>query len=445
MNQTVNKLAIFFGFFILIVFAVRIVPAQRTAKGKIIVAVTEARVRSAPSLNAKVLGATKLGTVYPIVGQRTGWYNISYNEGYSGWISATIVEPFDEARRGAIYQKLADKYLNREGLDFDTAAGEFRFLSNVQYEVANSNLEGELALKRLIALAAALDAIPLDKLDKDPFSAFAKNNDAEITYSEPAGQYFVRIDRFWDLRSKFAALPIAEEIAWNGSQTSLPGECEGYVPCHLYNIRETTAKYLEFYPNGKHSRESMQNLADYLQYIAEGANGSEQSGYYITPDPDDRAQLESHVSELRAIVSKSSNPLKSKILGFLDTIESGYQAGEENVEGLDEFWNAFRNAVIRKDKNAVAALTKVPLAMPFGQQSVKSKTDFLRRYDQIFFGETDAAKCFAYAKLSIEDGRYGVYCGFKNALNDESNKPIYYYFERSENLWRFVGLDNINE
>ena len=114
---------------------------------------------------------------------------------------------------------------------------------------------------------------------------------------------------------------------------------------------------------------------------------------------------------------------------------------------INAFWAQFKAAVIKKDKNAVASMTKFPLSMPFGQKSVRSKADLLRRYKQVFDGETDAAKCFEKAVLEKGDGenRYGVYCGFRNALDDENNKPIYYYFEKTKTGWKFAGLDNINE
>lgn len=409
----------------------------------IIVNVTEARVRNAPSLSAKVLGATKLGTVYTISGKRGTWYNISFTEGLNGWISATVVEPFDKTRNLSIYQKIAEKYINRRTLDFDTASELFDFLSNIRSEVVDTGAEPSLAYYRLVALAAALEAIPYDKIDKAPYKIFAAANENDVVYSEPAGQYFVNTERFWDLREKYSALPIAEEIAWKGSQINLPGECEGYVVCHLYGLRETTAKYLEYYPIGKHSKESLKNISEYLEYIAADANNSEDTGYYITSEPDDRVQLEEHVAQLREIVSKTSGPLKTKILGYLDQIETGYQPSDDSLADdpeFLEFWGRFKAAVIKKDKNAVAGMTKFPFSMPFGLQPIKTKAEFLRRYDTVFYGETDAAKCFVNAELT----NTGIYCGFKNALED-TNKPIKYYFENTPTGWKLAGLDNINE
>lgn len=126
---------------------------------------------------------------------------------------------------------------------------------------------------------------------------------------------------------------------------------------------------------------------------------------------------------------------------------SAVNARSAQSSDVNVFWKNFKTAVIKKDKNAVAAMTKFPLSMPFGQKSARSKAEFLHRYKQIFDGETDAAKCFEKAVLEKGDteNRYGVYCGFRNALDDENNKPIYYYFEKTKTGWKFAGLDNINE
>ena len=62
------------------------------------------------------------------------------------------------------------------------------------------------------------------------------------------------------------------------------------------------------------------------------------------------------------------------------------------------FWKKFSSAVIAGDKASVADMTKFPLSMPYLVKAVKNKEDFLRRYNEIFEGKANAAKCFASAK-----------------------------------------------
>ena len=62
------------------------------------------------------------------------------------------------------------------------------------------------------------------------------------------------------------------------------------------------------------------------------------------------------------------------------------------------FWKKFSSAVIAGDKASVADMTKFPLSMPYLVKAVKNKEDFLQRYNEIFEGKANAAKCFASAK-----------------------------------------------
>lgn len=110
------------------------------------------------------------------------------------------------------------------------------------------------------------------------------------------------------------------------------------------------------------------------------------------------------------------------------------------------FWKKFEAAVVAKDKSTVAEMTTFPLSMPAFQKKVKNREDFLRRYDQIFHGEANAAQCFASAKpKETSDRRYEIYCPFKETPKDLENAPIRFYFELTRTGWKFAGLDNINE
>ena len=110
------------------------------------------------------------------------------------------------------------------------------------------------------------------------------------------------------------------------------------------------------------------------------------------------------------------------------------------------FWKKFKSAVTAGDKAIVAEMTKFPLSMSYLQKTVKNKQEFLRRYDEIFEGEANAAQCFKSAEPDKEsDRRYGIYCPFKETPNDWENAPIRFIFELTKSGWKFVGLDNVNE
>jgi hypothetical protein len=110
------------------------------------------------------------------------------------------------------------------------------------------------------------------------------------------------------------------------------------------------------------------------------------------------------------------------------------------------FWKKFRSAVIAGDQATVAEVTKFPLSMPYEVKAVKNKEAFLRRYDEIFEGEANAAQCFQTGKPRKESTKhYEIYCPFKDTPNDWENAPMRFMFELTKGGWRFTGLDNVNE
>ena len=114
--------------------------------------------------------------------------------------------------------------------------------------------------------------------------------------------------------------------------------------------------------------------------------------------------------------------------------------GDSSVQ---EFWTRFKAAVIKGNKDAVAQLSQFPLGMPYGAAAVKTKAQLIKRYRQVFNGETNAAKCFGEARPVIDpDNRKRFTVGCKNAAGDE---VIVYNFVLTKAGWKFKSLDNINE
>ena len=77
------------------------------------------------------------------------------------------------------------------------------------------------------------------------------------------------------------------------------------------------------------------------------------------------------------------------------------------------------------DKAMVSEMTNFPLSMPYLVKAVKNKEDFLRRYNEIFNGESNAAQCFASAEPRKESARrYEIYCPFKDTPRTGKTHPF---------------------
>lgn len=178
--------------------------------------------------------------------------------------------------------------------------------------------------KRLLRLRTALGKIPPDKLDREPHKSFIKRNEKDIVYSDPAGQWFVRSDLFWALSKKYATLPIADDIAWAAAENPVPGECEGYVNCHVYVVADTYGRYLRSYPDGRSSKKALAKMTEYLGYIADDI--SDKKGNYEGPaEASDRAELAKTIGEMRAVLAGVSHAERAKVISQLDTIGGAFK------------------------------------------------------------------------------------------------------------------------
>ena len=115
----------------------------------------------------------------------------------------------------------------------------------------------------------------------------------------------------------------------------------------------------------------------------------------------------------------------------------------QNDSSVETFWSGFKTAVIKGDKDKVAQMSQFPIGMPYGVPAVKTKAQLIKRYRQVFKGETNAAKCFGEARPVIDpENRKRFTVGCKNAAGDE---VIIYDFVWTKAGWKFKSLDNINE
>lgn len=115
----------------------------------------------------------------------------------------------------------------------------------------------------------------------------------------------------------------------------------------------------------------------------------------------------------------------------------------QNDNSVDAFWGKFKQAVVKGDKARVADMTAFPVGMPYGVSAIKTRSQLLSRYQKVFHGETNAAKCFAGAKPHQEPNQpreFTIGCD-----NGSGQEVIIYRFVLTKTGWRFKSLDNINE
>ncbi|MGB8507268.1 MAG: SH3 domain-containing protein [Pyrinomonadaceae bacterium] len=285
------------------------------------------RVRVEPGVNAGEAGRLPLGTIVrelertpdrvKIGAAEDYWYRVAAPGGVEGWVFGALMTPFDSARRAEIYARLAGERLKLKGASFSDLTELMEFLDRAVKETAGRDRLAEFELLRLLALQKTLASIPFEKREEAPYAPWIKAQGESIVYSEPAGEWYVRSEQFWNLERKYHALPLAERIAWEASQIPLPGECEGYLPCHLYYEAETAGHYLKLYPRGAHTAQALDSISEMLAGVVEDLKGANHT--YEVPK-EDRATFHKQVTDLRAVLSRVTNAKAARTVKQLDEI-----------------------------------------------------------------------------------------------------------------------------
>src|SRR2546430_11060282 len=108
---------------------------------------------------------------------------------------------------------------------------------------------------------------------------------------------------------------------------------------------------------------------------------------------------------------------------LLCALMASVAGGASADDSMNAFWEKFKAAVIKGDKETVAALSAFPISMGYGMSSIKTKAQFMKNYKYIFANETNAAKCFRTAKPEMDKKRpneFLIGCPFaKDSGGDE--------------------------
>lgn len=327
-GNRLRRLTLFSAALLLLAAQAAVSPSfGQTPARKLIVTAAGARLRERPETAAAEAGRLQLGAVVDELERsaeksRVGsseefWHLVSAPGGARGWVFGGLIAPYDPARRDAVYLKLTNDRLANTSATFADLSELVRFLDRATREVKTRDALAELELSRLVALARSLAAMPFEQLNGQPYKSWTDERAKEVVYSEPAGQWFVNSNALWDLQGKYKDLPVAERMAWEASQTPLPGECEGYLPCYIYLESETNGRYLKLYPRGAHADAALAALAESLGHIVESFQ--EANSPYEVPR-EDRANFRKSVAALRAQLALVPAAKKARVMGQLDAI-----------------------------------------------------------------------------------------------------------------------------
>ncbi len=173
-----------------------------------ITVVSGTRLRVLPQTTSDEIARLPLGTVVLVLNQSAAkekigqiedfWYRVKTDDRKNGWVFGGLTAPFSPERREDIYLRIAADRLKSENKNFSEEVELYNFLTRAALEIRSPFVASELELSRLLALSNSLRAIPFNKGRQQPYANWLAVHEREVVYSDPAGMWLVRLERFWE-------------------------------------------------------------------------------------------------------------------------------------------------------------------------------------------------------------------------------------------------------
>ncbi len=205
---------------------------------------------------------------------------------------------------------------------FKARVAAFDALARELTDARGVEARGKAALAWLEALRQALSAIPIERTDNPIFKIWLDGHDELVVYSEPAGQWLVRHEVIWKLHDEHRTSAAADEIAWIGAMTGIPGECEGYVPCYAFGLNYREGEYLRRHPAGRHRSDALEEISKTINVSIDDLLSRPDRNDFLKV-PDDCSDLLTSLTPLREAVSAVTDPATSSTLISIDRLR-GY-------------------------------------------------------------------------------------------------------------------------
>lgn len=297
-----------------------IVSTAASAELRQIVIGSGVRLRQTPSAKAQEVARLAFGSIVEergksetqetIGGKQNYWYQVSLEDGKTGWVFGAFLQPFQAEQKEIIYRDIT-----RARLQQSLGVAEFidltHFLTRAVSEVTTPDIKAEFELDRLMALRQSVEMGQQQSFPQ--LDAWIAEQKATLEYHQLGAFWFVPAIHFWRLQEAYSALPIADEMAWQAANSPTQGECEGFLPCHISRLNQTVGHYLELYPAGQHVLDAF------------AAIHQELSGFTTPPGEQyDRASylsLQNALNRLRKIVEQTRDSGKDALLTLLAQIK----------------------------------------------------------------------------------------------------------------------------
>ena len=203
---------------------------------------------------------------------------------------------------------------------------------------------------KYLTLRLCLSLVPPDT-QAQPYKRWI-NTQNNLLFHIPLGNggWILKSEILWQLYKQYSDLMIADEIAWQAAENDFFSDCEGYLPCYLNVVNQTTSQYLKLYPDGRHSEEAALFIADYLREVVNNKNQFFEFG---------ANDLLREVQQLKVALSYFKGDRMEEVKRNLTVLENLAIQGNQTSTQAATNWNLPSLAEIADNKENIETIINV--------------------------------------------------------------------------------------
>ncbi|WP_020394720.1 SH3 domain-containing protein [Thiolinea disciformis] len=305
---------------------------SQTIQATYFVTASGVRVRAAPNtasaekarlnLGDQVTAIQRTHEKLPVDSTSAYWYALKQPQ---GWVAGNYLVEAPVGQEEQLWLQLAKQRLQKTGISFLDQADLYRFIDKTIPNIKNTAIKAEMELLRLLALQETLNTISSnsimndsrrsDKAYTDWLAQYRKSFD--LFDDEISGRWLIPVKYYWHLADKYAKTQAGDELAWQASQASLGGECEGDISCNLHRESLTRGEYLRRFPAGKYVNQSLIELKEVLDFIHSELKSQPN---YFKDAKDTLKPIQALIKSLNRVSSQA--PKQAKVLKSLKSLET---------------------------------------------------------------------------------------------------------------------------
>ena len=293
-----------------------------------LIAGTAVRVRSAPSLDAPVVGRLRFGSSAILQSREqprdTTWVKVSAQDALTmqeieGYIHASLTRRVTrENSRLAVGEAIATERLARRDDDFAQRVELFDWVTRINREHEgwgrpDEERGGRLALLQLRAIIAVLATMPRQS-EVLPYDGWVGMY-PEIVTRDSAGRVAITPALLDSLHARHLETSSSDEIAWIVYQSAPGTDCPPSLVCELTQVAARDAKYLRDHGAGRYAPRVVKNVTTILGKAVRQPVPSE----HLDPVRD-CALLGPSLATLRAALEGVAGTERDAALGALEKV-----------------------------------------------------------------------------------------------------------------------------